>query len=342
MDLISMLKTCPAPIVLYGMGNGADKIIGMLNQYDIKVAGVFASDGFVRSKQFHGMHIMSYSEAKKVFGKMTVLMSFGSSLPDVLENVKRIASEQTLYVPDLPVVGSGVFDRGYAAAHRTELETVYNALATDKDKSVFESLVRYKLTGNPKLLYKSAGTEEELYDLLAPSANEVYMDCGAFSGDTVAAFLRHSGGYKRIIAVEPDVRSFKKLVVNTADMENVRCINAPLGASCEKARFTAMGSRGSKLDAEGAEVELKSIDSILGAEGADYIKIDVEGAEGEVIKGAEQTIVNHRPKLLVSCYHRLEDVFAIPLQVLALRPDYKLHLWHPMYLPPWDAAYIFV
>ncbi len=342
MDLITLLKSSDDPIVLYGMGNGADKIINMLEAADIKVAGVFASDGFVRSKLFHGMPIMSYSEAKNLFGKMTVLMSFGSSLPDVLENVKRIASEQTLYVPDVPVVGGGVFDRGYAVSHRTEMETVYNALATDKDKFVFESLARYKLTGDPKLLYKSAGTEEELYALLAPSANEVYMDCGAFSGDTVAAFLRHSGGYKRIIAVEPDVRSFKKLVVNTADMENVRCINAPLGASCEKAHFTAMGSRGSKLDADGAEVELKSIDSILGAEGADYIKIDVEGAEREVIKGAEQTIVNHRPKLLVSCYHRLEDIFALPLQVLALRPDYKLHLWHPMYLPPWDAAYIFV
>lgn len=342
MDLITRLSNTKAPIVLYGMGNGADKIMDLLEQYGIQVSGVFASDGFVRAKKFHGMPIMSYSQAKEQFGQMTVLMSFGSSLPDVLENVKRIANEQTLYVPDVPVVGNGVFNREYAALHGEELMKVYNALATEKDKRVFKSLVNYKLGGDPTLLYESAGTEEELYSLLKPSSDMVYMDCGAFSGDTVSAFLRHSGGYKRIIAVEPDVRSFKKLVANTANMENIACVNSPLGARCEKARFAAMGSRGSKLDVQGAEVELKSIDGILGEDGADYIKIDVEGAESEVIKGAERTIINHRPKLLVSCYHRLEDIFALPLQVLALRSDYKLHLWHPMYLPPWDAAYIFV
>lgn len=342
MDLITRLKTADKPIVLYGMGNGADKIIDMLCQEDIKVSGVFASDGFVRQKLFRGMPLMSYTAAKEQFGQMIVLMSFGSQLPDVISNVKRIAAEQELYVPDVPVVGTGFFTKQYATAHRVQLETVYNALATEEDRKVFSSLVNYKLTGDPRYLYESVGTENRLYDLLGLSDDEVYMDCGAFSGDTVSAFLRHCGGYKRITAVEPDARSYKKLTENLKDLNNTECINAPLGACCGSVGFSSMGSRGSKIDPSGNTVEQKSIDSILGEEGASYIKIDVEGAEREVLKGAENTVKRHRPKLLVSCYHRAEDIFAIPLQVLSMVPDYKMHLWHPLYLPPWDAAYIFV
>ena len=78
MDLWNYLKQTKKPIVLYGMGNGADKIISVLNRYDIKVAGVFASDGFVREKYFHGFKVTDYKTAKETFGDMVVLVCFGS------------------------------------------------------------------------------------------------------------------------------------------------------------------------------------------------------------------------------------------------------------------------
>ncbi|MBQ4648526.1 MAG: FkbM family methyltransferase [Clostridia bacterium] len=342
MDFLTRLKNTRKPIVLYGMGNGADKIIDTLAKEDIKISGVFASDGFVRKKNFRGMPLLSYSEAKEQYGDMVVLMSFGSSLPDVLANVKKIASEQEFYVPEVPVVGEGLFTDEYALSHKEELESVYKALATDMDRAVFASLVNYKLSGDISSLYHSASDEETLYRMLSLTDKEIYMDCGAFSGDTVASFLKYSGGYEKIYAVEPDGRSYKKLCKNLEGMERVQCINAPLGVGGEIASFSAMGSRGSKLTDNGEERELKSIDGILNGEGASYIKIDVEGWESATIKGGQQTIKKYRPKLLVSCYHRREDIFALPLQILSLNPDYKVHLWHPMYLPPWDAAYIFV
>ena len=93
-DLWTVLKETDKPIVLYGMGNGADKIISVLNRYDIKISGVFASDGFVRPKVFHGFAVTDYKTAKETFGDMVVLVCFGSSLPDVIANIKRIAEEQ--------------------------------------------------------------------------------------------------------------------------------------------------------------------------------------------------------------------------------------------------------
>ena len=67
-DLWNYLKEANKPIVLYGMGNGADKIISVLNRYGIKISGVFASDGFVRQKVFHGFNVTDYKTAKETFG----------------------------------------------------------------------------------------------------------------------------------------------------------------------------------------------------------------------------------------------------------------------------------
>ena len=72
-DLWQNLQKSNKPVLLYGMGNGADKIIKVLDGKGIKISGVFASDGFVRKKTFHGFNILSYSQAKEIFPDMTVL-----------------------------------------------------------------------------------------------------------------------------------------------------------------------------------------------------------------------------------------------------------------------------
>ena len=69
-ELWKYLQTAKKPIVLYGMGNGADKIINVLDFYGIPVSGVFASDGFVREKYFHSHKIMSYSALKEKYRDM--------------------------------------------------------------------------------------------------------------------------------------------------------------------------------------------------------------------------------------------------------------------------------
>ena len=84
----------------------------------------------------------------------------------------------------------------------------------------------------------------------------------------------------------------------------------------------------------------RSLDSVLCKEAVDYIKYDVEGAEREAIIGSQKTILSRRPALLVSAYHKSEDIFALPLQIHALRPDYKLYYRRYPYVPAWDLNLI--
>lgn len=84
------------------------------------------------------------------------------------------------------------------------------------------------------------------------------------------------------------------------------------------------------------------LDSILGGTPISYLKMDVEGQEAAALEGARRSIAAFRPKMLVSAYHRSEDLFALPLRVLKIRPDYRIYLRHHPYIPEWDTNYYFV
>lgn len=368
------------PLVLYGTGNAAEKIMKELDTRNIRVSGIFASDGFVRDRFFHGFKVLSYAAAKEQFGDMTVLLCFGSHLPEVMENIKRIAAEQDFYAPDLPVAGEGLFDRAYYEAHRAELAWVRERLADEQSRFVFDKVIEYKLSGRIQPLLDCQtpepanwqecirGTVLSMPDAAAGTAM-TFLDLGAYTGDTVRLFLETldalraeqgqaesvfpdqklaSLGQPHIIAVEPEARNFRKLKEykdnSLSDSRNcsIELINAAIGDHNGTVPFTHGAGRGG---AEGKgkvrQVELVTVDSLLAGRSADFIKMDLEGAEAEAIRGAAQTIKKYRPSMLVAAYHRTEDLFAIPHQILQICPDYKLYLRKDACLPAWGVNYIF-
>lgn len=342
-DLWNHLKQAKKPIVLYGMGNGADKIISVLNKYDIKISGVFASDGFVRQKVFHGFNVTDYKTAKNTFGDMIVLVCFGSSLPDVIANIKRIATEQELYAPDVPVYGDTLFNMDYAIANRMRLENIYNRLADDTSKKVFECAVMYKLTGKIDYLFECETSNDEIYqNILKFSNNEIYFDLGAYRGDTVAEFLSVVDNYNKIIAVEPDFKTYNKLCLATEDIKNITNINACVSDTDGETAFEMNGSRGSTIGKGNSVINSVTIDALTQKAIPSYIKMDIEGAESAAINGGENTIAKYKVKMQIAAYHRSEDLFLIPEKVLCLRDDYKIYLRHFPSLPCWDMSYYFV
>ena len=340
-DLWSYLQTVKKPIVLYGMGNGADKIIDVLNAYNIEISGVFATDGFVREKYFHGFKLSSYSLLKEKFGEMTVLLCFGISRPEVLENIKKISAEQELYAPDVPVYGGGLFNNEYVLSNKEALEHIYSRLGDEKSKETLECIIRYKLSGKLDFLYKCEVAEDEPYNtFLKLNDSESYIDLGAYTGDTVADFTSRVNNYSFITAVEPDKKSFKKLCANTETLKNFKAINACVSDKSGTEFFAMRGGRNSSLG-EGLEIRSVTVDEIA-EKGATFIKADVEGGELKLIAGAENTILKYRPKIQLACYHRNEDLFALPEAVFKIRDDYKLYLRHFPSAPAWDTNYYFI
>lgn len=342
-ELWEYLEKTQKPIVLYGMGNGADKIINVLNEKNITFEGVFASDGFVRDKTFHGMKITSYREQKEKFGDMIVLLCFGSERAEVIENVKRISAEQELYAPDVPVVGNTLFDREYLQKNKDEFQKVYDLLADDLSRKTFENVINYKLSGKIKYLFDCETSSDEPYEnFLKISKNESFLDLGAYNGDTVGEFISRCPDYSKITAVEPDKKSFKKLLKNTERFRDIECLNVGVSDFCGVAEFGMRSGRSSAVWGGDVTTPFITVDSIMDSAKPSFIKMDVEGEEENVILGTHNTIKTLKPKMLISCYHRTEDIINIPNAVFNVRKDYKLYMRHFSALPAWDINYYFV
>ncbi len=339
-ELWQYLKTADKPIVLYGMGNGADKIINVLEKYDIQISGVFASDGFVREKLFHGHKISSYGQLKEKYGDMIVLLCFGSSLPDVIDNILKIASEQELYAPEVPVIGGGLFTKDYYESHIEEFKFIHSRLADDISKKTFENIIKYKISGKIGYILECQVLPQEPYHSFLNLENESFIDLGAYNGDTVKEFIENCGDYKEITAVEPDLKTFKKLQNNTLSYRNISLVNACVSDSCGMLPFNMKGGRNSSLGDDGQLLNSITVDSLN--QNATFIKMDVEGEEVNAILGAKQTILSHKPKMLISAYHRTDDFIKIPQAVLRIRDDYKIYLRHFKYLPAWDTNFYFI
>lgn len=341
-DLWQFLKSAEKPIVLYGMGNGADKIIKVLDYYGIPFHGVFASNGFVREKIFHGHRVESYEELKNRFGKMIVLLCFGSSRPEVIENIKRIATEQELYAPDVPVYGGGLFNADYFEKNRESYKKIYTLLADETSKHTFKCIVNYKLSGKISYLFDCEVPPDEPYkSFLKLTDNESFLDLGAYRGDTVDGFVSRVKGWQSITAVEPDLKTFKKLELNTKHLKNIHLINACVSDSCGTARFSMQGGRNSSIGT-GTEIPMITVDSISENKNISFIKADVEGEELKTVGGMRETLLREKPKLLLSCYHRTVDLITLPDAVFGIRGDYRLYMRHFRYIPAWDTNFYFV
>ena len=150
---------------------------------------------------------------------MTVLLCFGSSRPEVLENINRIAAEQELLVPDVPVYGDGTFQyRVRRRAHREQLLWVYSRLADDKSRETLENTVNFKLSGKPEYLYRCEVPQDEplqqLFD--ARQWRKTILTLAHITAiQRLNSCRERVEEYKSITAVEPDKKSFKKLTANT-------------------------------------------------------------------------------------------------------------------------------
>lgn len=340
-DIWTRLKFEEKPILLYGTGNGADKILDELSKYNIKISGVFASSGFVRERTFRGFKVMSLEQAEEKFHDFVALFSFGSNRPEVIENIKHIMARHTLLAPEVPVCGGEIFNLSFAREHAEELEKVYSLLADEQSKKVFKETVLFKLDGDITHLFSCESFEDEAFEnILKLKIKDSFLDLGAYNGDTVLQFANMVKDFSHITAVEPDSKSFSKLEKNTAHLD-IRRINAAVSDKCGTVAFSAKASRGSSVGGEKI-IESVNIDYLANDNRFDYIKFDVEGNELNTIIGGEKTIKKDKPKMLISAYHKSDDYFTLPLKVLEINPDYKVYMRHFPYVPAWDTNFYFV
>ncbi len=349
-DMWDMLAKEKRPIVVYGMGNGADKLIKKLDDYGVSIADFFASDGFVRGHLFHGKRVLSFSEIKEKYEDFVILLSFASRLEELLDYFSYLDKNYDFYIPDMPVAdATEYFDREFFNNHYQEILAAYNSLSDGESKSCFAAMVNYKLTGELKYLLGAYSSKEDKYALLNKKKIAYMIDAGAYNGDTVREAKEYYPDLKEVIALEPDKRNYKKLEKYSEAEKDILIKSINAAAWCEDSfgSFFGSGNRNSSVASTASyehqtdDITMMKIDS-LGARFCDYIKYDVEGAEYEALSGSLKLIKSYRPALLVSLYHKSKDLFSLINFLNEELTDYSLFLRRLLCVPAWELELILI
>jgi FkbM family methyltransferase len=214
------------------------------------------------------------------------------------------------------------------------VKRAFSVWSDDASRKEYLAQIRWRALGDYELLARP-DIEGSYFpaDVFSLHANEVFVDCGAFDGDTVQDLLRRENGkFDRIMAIEPDPINIGKLrqyidSLEVSQKEKVSILNLAVGSKRGKVGFSASGTDASAITKDSSYfVECAPLDEILADWAPTYIKMDIEGAEPDALAGTARTIREHQPILAVCVYHTQNHVWQIPLQIHDLCPGYKLFL----------------
>ena len=170
-------------------------------------------------------------------------------------------------------------------------------------------------------------------DLISPSDDEVFVDCGSFQGDILPSFTSHwNSKFQRVFALEPDPQNREVLEANTRKMgltDRVTVLPYAAGHQSGLVSFQSTGTVTSQMVEAGPQslsVECRRLDDISWPLTPTYIKMDIEGAEPQAIVGATDLLRHHHPILAICTYHRTEHLWQIPNLIHSIDPEYNLFL----------------
>lgn len=218
----------------------------------------------------------------------------------------------------------------FLVKNREKYKEAFELLADEMSREIYiERIKRVFLLSDISHIMALA-TEQYFDEKVELTEQEVFVDCGAYIGDTAMEFIqRVKGKYRQIYMFEAESSKFGQIHEN---LIGNRYKLYPYGVWSDNRElcFDANGSSASKVsdDGKGIQVEVVALDNVEFEEIPTFIKMDIEGAEKEALLGAKNMISKYHPKLAICVYHRWEDLFELPLLIKEISPSYKLYIRH--------------
>lgn len=235
-------------------------------------------------------------------------------------------------------------DGEWFLSQREDILSVYDMLSDEASKRLYAQCLAKRLaTDVTDFEWDELYCREKHYfndNYYKITDNEVYVDCGAYIGDSVLDFCNYVKAYDKIYAFEMDGENFAAMSNNLKGRNSIFQYNYGVW-SCDKELEYGIGTSDNEpmegisvfKKEEGKNnhirtVKVKALDSLLSGEKVTFLKMDIEGAEIEAIKGARRIIFEQKPKLAICLYHRTSDFWQIPLLLHEINPEYHFAIMH--------------
>ena len=354
-----LLAGCGNRLVLFGAGNLGRKVLQCVRSIGVEPLA-FADNGQSKWGSYvDGVPVLSPRDAAARYGAsalfLVTIWSRGHFFPEsraLLENLGCAHVQSTALLrwkfadQLLPDFCQDLPHKLYEQA--AEVRKAASLWADDSSRQEYLNHIRWRALGDQDALRPPVNEQQYFLDSLYQiDDHEVFVDCGAYIGDTAEQVIRRNPAFSRIVAIEADPGNFDRLTKWIGTLEapvacRISALNAAVGAKRGRLRFQASGNDGARLAADGnvvvdcipidglvAEARptfIKMDDDLLCEAGPTFIKMDIEGAELDALEGARRSIQTHRPILSICVYHKQDDLWRIPLFIHALVEDYRLFL----------------
>jgi FkbM family methyltransferase len=333
------------PIVLFGAGNHGRRTLSLLRAHGRPPAAFIDNASGLWGTEVDGVPILSPADASARYAMnglavVTIWRAEGdhdfrvtrANLQDM--GWSRVESFISLFwgygAEALPHVTIDLPTKVLQASK----QVLSAAALWSEERSLREYVaqIRWRLTADFAAL--SPAEPNQYFDdgLVRVGPEEVFVDCGAFGGDTLLEFMRRLPSWRAYHAFEPDPASFAELQAVVAALpgplaERVHVHRAATSDRRGTARFNASGLASAQLSAQGEyDVECVTIDDVVTGPAPTFVKMDIEGAEAAALTGARRVIVDGRPLLTIAAYHKQADLWELPLLIHEMVPDYQMFL----------------
>lgn len=335
-DTLARMQANGHPIVLCGAGYVAQLTWEFMQRHHIAFDYVAISDAWLKpDAEFNGKRIVGFDSLAATGAKYNYIIAMQYIDAPLRTRLEQNGSEILFYDPTFVGINAGEhFTTAWCETHQDTLNDFYASLADEASKTTLVAYLNQRISAR-EAYYHEVFHPQHYFpgELFSLGEEEVFVDGGAYNGDSIAAFLQalqqhDAGPPAKIFAFEPDKATFTQLTQNTAHLTECVCINAGIWDKATTLRFNAGHALSSALTnaPDGDEIALDSIDNVVAGEKVTFIKMDIEGAEFEALKGAQETIKAHYPLLAISVYHKPVDLITIPQFIHQLQPGYRFYL----------------
>jgi len=304
-----------------------------LNLSNLVHINAFIND-FTENKTFNKLLLIHSDFAKK--DSIIVSASLSIYAYSAVCSLREKGFEKIITIPDI-INYSTLAVNTFLSDAQKDIELnyeqyvcIYQRLNDELSKKIFKNLLNFRKNG--AISYLSSFSVDPIgqyfEEFLNLQENEVFVDAGAYDGQTSVEFIKKCPKYKSIYLFEPSDENLTLAKENLKKFSNVNFISKGLSNQKDTLRFDTDSGSASSISENGTvEIDVDTLDALVN-EKVTFIKMDIEGAESFAIEGMKNHILNDYPKMAISVYHKVDDLWKIPEQILAIRDDYDLYIRH--------------
>jgi FkbM family methyltransferase len=213
------------------------------------------------------------------------------------------------------------------------IEEFREILSDEESIILYDAILRYRKSGSiPDLPVPYPLAQQYLADELnTPPLKLNIIDLGACRGENLEDFLRSGRNFHDGYLLEPDSQNFEVLKSKVLELKlgSLKCSKLGAWDHCTLLKFEETGNPAASFSDQGSvEIEVVALDDFIPNDfHANFVKMDIEGAEMKALKGMRGLIDRDAPHLAISAYHNPTDLWEVGLYLNANHPNiYKFHL----------------